>query len=80
LLQAPPKQLSPTPQECPQLPQFWLSLMKVALFTHCPIQELLPGPQEQKPPVQVSLNEHWLPHRPQFDESPTNEMLSLHCP
>jgi len=57
-VQVPPKQLWPTPQEFPHLPQFWLSLMKVASLTHCPMQELYPGPQEQKPPVQVSPNEH----------------------
>jgi hypothetical protein len=51
-------QVSPPMQLFPQRPQFCESLMKLALFTHRPMHETYPGPQVQKPPVQVSENEH----------------------
>ena len=54
----PPKQLSPPMHMFPQRPQFDESLRKLALLTHRPMQDSYPGPQVQKPPVQVSENEH----------------------
>jgi hypothetical protein len=73
-------QLSPTMQMFPQRPQFEVSLMKLALLTQLPMHDSYPGPQVQKPPVQVSEKEQWLPQRPQFELSLTNEMESTHPP
>jgi hypothetical protein len=47
-------QLSPAQQMFPQRPQFWASLIKLALFTHLPMHISDPAAQEQNPPVQVS--------------------------
>ena len=78
--QKPPKQLSPTPQELPQRPQFCESLRKVALLTHLPMHISEPGAHVQKPPVHVSENEHRLPQRPQLSESLTKPAVSTQRP
>jgi len=54
--------------------------MKLALLTQRPMHDSYPGPQLQKPPVQLSENEQWWPHRPQFELSLVNEILSMHRP
>jgi hypothetical protein len=54
------------PQELPQRPQFWLSLVKSAMLLHWPMHDSYPAAQLHEPPVQDWLNEQLLPQRPQF--------------
>jgi hypothetical protein len=56
--QLPPRQLSPTVQKWPQLPQFCASLRNEALFMHVPMHFVYSGAQSQKSAVQVSEKEH----------------------
>ena len=67
-------------QMFPHRPQFDESLRKLALLTHRPMQDSYPGPHVQKPPVQVSENEHRLPQRPQFALSFTYLIVSTQLP